>query len=161
MEYYAALAETGMNWLSGRSETLAVALAALTFVWLIWPPRAVSVVALIFLAASAVLFYRGTADATVAILLLSSSLLLCAIDVWLMRRQLKRFEHALATALQSVRALEIAEERRQGMIARKMLPRLPSPLQSRSEPNEFMRTGAPSRMDAGDKPINGAYMGQG
>jgi hypothetical protein len=52
------------------------------------------------------------------LVLLSLTGLFIAIDASLMRRRLKRVENLLNAATQSVRTLEVAEERRQGFIAR-------------------------------------------
>jgi len=122
MDGYSELALSSLDWLTGTPGAVFVVLAALPLLWLIIQLRGISLLAIALLAGGIALLWQGAEELGVAMMLLSLGSLLIAIDTSVARRRLVRFENSLNATVQSVRALEVAEERRQGFIARHQPP---------------------------------------
>lgn len=108
--------------LTSKPGWMLVLLAAIPLVWFVIQLRILSLVAIAAIFGGIVLLRRGIDGFTVAVLVVSLSSLLVAIDSSLTKRRLKRLENCLGPMEQSIRALEIAEERWQGSIARRQFP---------------------------------------
>jgi hypothetical protein len=122
MDAYSEMALGSLEWLTGKPYSVLVLLAALPLAWYVVQLRGLSVIAIGLLAGGFSLLKTGLDELVAAMALLSAGGLLIAVDVSLMRRRLARFENSLGSAVQSVRALEVAEERRQAFIARQQNP---------------------------------------
>lgn len=120
MDTISQLIFNGLEWLNGRLEIVTVALAALSLSCLMVPLRGISLVAIACVAGGAALVYGGVGELTVAVLLIGSNCFLLAIEAGAMRRRLHLVEETLASVAKAVRGLEVAQERRQGFIARQM-----------------------------------------
>jgi hypothetical protein len=118
MDAYSEMALSSLEWLTGKPYSVLVLLAALPLLWYVLQLRGLSVIAIGLLASGILLLRSGVDELVVAMALLSAGGLLIAIDMSLTRRRLARFENSLSSAAQSVRALEVAEERRQAFVAR-------------------------------------------
>jgi hypothetical protein len=118
MDAYSEMALDSLEWLNGKPYAVLVLLAALPLLWYAVQLRGLSLIAIGLLAGGFALLRSGMDELVVAIALLGVTGLFTAIDTSLMRRRVARLENSLSSAVKSVRDLEVAEERRQGFIAR-------------------------------------------
>jgi hypothetical protein len=118
MNAYSELVLSNFEWLYAKPGGMLALLAAAPLFWFIVQFRILSLIAAGLIAGGIVLLRSGVEELTVSVLAISLSSLLVAIDAGLTRRRLVRLESSLGAMAQAVRALEVAEERWQGYIAR-------------------------------------------
>lgn len=140
MDTFSQLAFNALDWLDGGFEIVTVVVAALSLGYLMVPPRAISLVAIACIVVGVALVYGGVGGLTVAVLLIGSNCFLLAIEAGAMRKRLHLVEETLASAAKAIRGLEVAQERRQGFMARQM----PWPVAALPDNRETYRRASPS-----------------
>jgi hypothetical protein len=127
MSTFLDLAGGGAAWLGVNVVTVLLVLASLTLISLIFPIRPLSIASIVTLAIGVLLYQQGLDRSALGLLLMTIAVLLISIERGMTLRRLRNIDHSLAATIKSVRELQAAHERRQGFIARKMLPRISMP----------------------------------